>query len=588
MRILLLLFLCTTIVFNAQSQEQEKDTVQTEVVEIITAFNPNIADAQKIKNNPKLEFSKKTEKKEMEYKIFSAPVASTFIPKSGVIKGIDVGVREKLYKNYVAAGYGNYNSPYLEAFFHSSNRFRNEFGVNVKYLASNNNIKDTELNSTFSNLYLDAFYKKEDRYFDWKVGLHTERNNYNWYGLPALDFSEPTINAIEEAQQYNLVKASGEFTFNDSYIDYAKLYLSNFSDNFDSNEIRINLNTKLDFPIYKIIRSYRNDDEISIKTNFEYLNGKFKRSYSDTTNVNYLIATVSLEPSYSYKHKYVDVDSSLKVLYSIDSENDANNFLLLPNITAKSAIYKQYASIYGGFSSDLHTNTFQSFAEENPFVSPTLFMTQTLEKSNFFIGFNGNITNAITYNLKASSKSEEDKPLFLRNNSKSDGFTTTQNNNEFLGYEYGNSFGVFYDDIKTTTLFAELAYEFSKFLSFNAQAKYSTFALTNAASPWNLPSTEVAFTAKYKHYKWFATANIFYIDERTDVLYNAEFPSSFGGIQNLDAFVDVNLNGGYHFTSKLSAFLKINNLLNTQYQQFANFDVQGFQVLGGITYKFDI
>ena len=33
--------------------------------------------------------------------------------------------------------------------------------------------------------------------------------------------------------------------------------------------------------------------------------------------------------------------------------------------------------------------------------------------------------------------------------------------------------------------------------------------------------------------------------------------------------------------------LELNNVLNTNYQRFANFDLQGFQVLGGITYKFD-
>lgn len=590
MRLKFLLFLSLIMAFVgfAQEQEQQKDTVQTEVVEVITTFNPNIADAEKIRNNPKLEFSKRTEKKELEYKIFSAPVASTFIPKSGVIKGIDVGVKERLYKNYIAAGYGNFASPYFEAFLHSSARFRNEFGVNAKYAASDSNIQDTKLNSTFSNFYLDAFYKKEDRYFDWKIGLHTERNNYNWYGLPDLDFSELTINAIEEAQQYNAVKLTGEFKFNDSYIDYANLAVSNFTDQFNSNEIRVNFNGKLDYPLYKISRVFRSNDDITLKTNFEYLSGKFENNYATAESINYAITTFVIEPSYKYTYKTITVNSSLKTTLSLDTENSSNNFFLLPNIHAKSPIYKQYVSIYGGFTSGLHTNTYQNFVEENPFLSPTLFITQTLEKSNFYIGFNGNITDAITYNLKASAKNEEDKPLFLRNNSKSEGSSSIVNGNELLGYEYGNSFSIFYDDVKTTSFFAELAYEFSKHLSFNLQANYNNFTLTNAASAWNLPSMEAAFTTKYNRYKWFATANIFYVDERTDVLYNAQFQSSFAGIQNLESFVDVNLNGGYHFNDKLSAFLKVNNLLNNQYQRFANFNVQGLQVLGGITYKFDL
>jgi hypothetical protein len=587
MKIKFLFFLSCILSFAFFSQEQPKDTLETEVVEVITTFNPNIADAQKIKNRPNLEFSKRTEKKELEYKIFSAPVASTFIPKSGVIKGIDVGVKERLYKNYIAAGYGNFSSPYFEAFLHSSARFRNEFGVNAKYAASDNNIQNTQLNSTFSNFNFDAFYKKEDRYFDWKINLHTERNNYNWYGLPDLDFSEITLNSIEEAQQYNALKLSSEFNFNDSYIDFVNLSISNFADQFNSNETKVSFNGKLAYPLYKISNVFNNNNDVTLSTNIEYLRGDFKNNYAADEKIDYSIATFILEPGYDYKYKTITVNSSLKTTFSSDTENKVNNFFILPNVHIKSPIYKQYVSVYGGFKSNLYTNTYQNFAEENPFVSPTLFITQTLEKSNFYAGINGNITNAITYNIKASSKNEEDKPLFLRNNSKSDGSSSIVNGVQLLGYEYGNSFRIFYDDVKTTSFFAELAYEYSRYLSFNVQANYNNFTITNAASPWNLPTIEGAFTTRYKQDRWFATANIFYVDERTDALYTGQFQSSLTNIQNLSSFVDVNLNGGYHFNSKLSAFLRVNNLLNNQYQRFANFNVQGLQVLGGITYKFD-
>ena len=71
------------------------------------------------------------------------------------------------------------------------------------------------------------------------------------------------------------------------------------------------------------------------------------------------------------------------------------------------------------------------------------------------------------------------------------------------------------------------------------------------------------------------------------VLYNEQSTGAFNKIQTLKSFVDINLNGGYHFNNKFSTFLKLNNILNTHYQRFANFDTQGFQVLGGMSYKFD-
>ena len=141
--------------------------------------------------------------------------------------------------------------------------------------------------------------------------------------------------------------------------------------------------------------------------------------------------------------------------------------------------------------------------------------------------------------------------------------------------------------MKTTSIFVELEYIFNEDLLFSSQVQYDNYTTTNAQEIWNLPSLQSSFSAKYKVEKWYATANIYHVDERADTLYEAQFPSNTIGINTLKSFVDVNLSGGYHFNDQFSTFLRLRNILNKQYQRFANFDTQGFQVLGGITYKFD-
>lgn len=578
------LFVVLVTFFGVSAQEKKQDTVKTEVVNVVTKYNPKIADAKKIQVNPTIELLKKNERKKLEYTIFSAPVASTFVPKSGAIKGIDVGVKERIYKNYFAAGYGNYSTPFFETFLHHSTRFKNEFGFQAKYLASEDNIRNTSLNSNFSNFTIGAFYKQQGRYFDWKVALNSERNQYNWYGVPNLMFTEPTINGINEKQIYNYFDVSGEVKFKDSYIDYGKLNLSYFTDRYETSEILAKFDAKLDFPL-NFLSPTLND--IAIKTSIEYLKGTFKDGYDNFDSINYGTLTILLNPEYKSSYMNFLFKAGLKFYSSIDSENNSNSNFLIPELSIQRPILKNYVNIYGGFTGGLHTNTYKSFTEENPYVSPTLFVTQTLEKSNFFVGFTGKITSSLSYNIKASSKSEEDKPLFIRNASKSDGTNNVVNGFSILGYEYGNSFYVYYDDVKTTTFFTELEYDFSKKIAFKLQGVYNQYKMENALESWNLPSIEASLTSTYKNNKWYATSNIFYVSERKDVLYNSTYPSSLNGTQTIDSFVDVNLNGGYHFNDKFSAFLKLNNILNTQYQRFANFDTQGFQVLGGITYKFD-
>ncbi|WP_299012203.1 hypothetical protein [uncultured Polaribacter sp.] len=570
---------------SLQAQEKKKDTlIKPEVVNIETKYNPKIANVNKIKTNPKIELLHKTKKKKLDYTIFSAPVASTFLPKTGVVKGINVGVRERIYNNYLAAGYGNFNTPYGELQLYHHTRFNNEFGINAKYNASYQKIQNTILNSTFSNFNASAFYKKETRYFDWKITAETQLNSYNWYGLPEIDFTKNTINSIEEAQMYTYAKLENYFKVYDSYIDSAKINFSFFSDAFNSSEILANFNVNLNFPLDFISPKL---NEISVATDLEYLKGFFSQNYSKTSSINYNQITARIDPSYTLNYLGLFLKAGVKTAISLDPENDANNVLVFPDILAKQVILKKHINLYGGITGNLHTNTYQEFAEENPFISPNLFITQTAETANYFLGLNGNITTSLNYNIKAAYKTEEDKPLFVRNNSKSNGVTNTFNNQVLKGYEFGNSFTVFYDDINTTQFTAEMEYFYNKNLTFSTGLEFNNYTVTNALDSYNLPDLQGVFLAKYKTQKWFATTNIFYVAARTDVLYNSEYPSAISSLQSLNAFVDVNLNGGYHFNDKFSAFLRLNNILNTNYQRFANFNVQGFQALGGFTYKFD-
>ncbi len=570
---------------NAQKKEVVKDTVKTEVVNIVTKYNPKIADAKKIKKNPKIKLLKKNNKKKLKYTIFSAPVASTFIPKSGGVKGIDIGVKERIYKNYVAAGFGNYTTPFFDAFLHHSTRFKNEIGFYAKYLAAQENIENSILNTNFSNFNVGAFYKKYDRYFDWKVSLNSERDTYNWYGLPKISFTEPITNTIIEEQVYNYFELIGEFDFTDSYIDYGRIKGFYFTESFNSSEIFVKFDTKIDLPL-TFLNPKLND--ISIKTSAEYLKGEFKNSYKDLNRMEYSTTTIELNPEYKIKYGNFLLKTGIKLTASFDNKNDVTNSFILPDVYLEGGIVKNYLNIYGGITGDLKTNTYKGFSEENPYISPTLLITQTLEKLNLFVGFNGKINNNLGFNIKASYKKEEDKPLFLRNASKSDGTNNSVNGTTLKGYEYGNSFNVYYDDVKTTSIFTEIEYDYSNNLSFGLQGTYNIYKLENATEAWNLPTIETSISTKYKKNKWFANADVFYVSERKDGLYSSQFPSAVSKIEIIDSFVDVNVNGGYHFNDKFSTFLKLNNILNTDYQRFANFNTQGFQILGGIAYKFDL
>ena len=430
---------------------------------------------------------------------------------------------------------------------------------------------------------MGAYYTKEDRYFTWKIGGNITRNQYHWYGLPAIDFDAESIAAIDEKQAYGFYELEGEFIFKNTTIDKIKGALNMFDDLFGSQEIQFRLQSSFTFPLTRISRFW---NDLKLDVSIDYLGGEFEQSYRDSDQLPYRFFNLGIHPSYRFEWKDFNVKLGTKVYLSIDPENSLTDFLAYPDIQVTYPLISKTINAYVGAGGDLHMNSFRSLSDQNPFISPTIFMTTTNEQYQLFGGIKGTFSSNVSFDIRASYKSEEDKALFIRNNSKTNG-VFDDSSNPLLGFEYGNSFDVTYDDISTLSIFAELGVDVSKRIVAGGTVQFNSYTTTLQQTAWNLPELRGTIFGKYRNDQWYATANIFFVGERMDLLYTGTFPSPVSEIQTLDAYTDINLNGGYHFNDFVSVFIQLNNILNNDYQRFANFNVQGFQVLGGVTYKFD-
>jgi outer membrane receptor protein involved in Fe transport len=88
--------------------------------------------------------------------------------------------------------------------------------------------------------------------------------------------------------------------------------------------------------------------------------------------------------------------------------------------------------------------------------------------------------------------------------------------------------------------------------------------------------------------KWFVVASVFFVGERKDLQINQDIvyiktPDPIV----LKSYFDANCSLGYKHSERLTAYLKLNNIANQQYQKWLNYQVQGFQFLIGAAYKFD-
>lgn len=566
------LILVTSISF---SQEAKKDTLKTEEITVVKPYTPTISEAFKIKSSPSID-TKSFKKEKVNYSIFSIPVASTFTPSKGKAQGLKRAPKERLYDNYISAGFGNYTTPSLEAFIHSGDARYNDFGMFLNYHSSAGGIKDVLLNENFSDIKADLYYKQFERNFNWKVNGGYNRQQFNYYGLPTnIIFNETTLNEMDEEQIYNNIYLGGTVDFDDSVFKGGSVELVNFFDAYNSNEFHLLLKPTFEFPISTEI--------IQTEVLIEYITGKFDQNYLGTSEVKHSFLNFGLNPNFEVLRDDLSINLGAKIYYTFDLENSANAFKAYPNITASYKVVDDVFILLAGVTGDLIQNTYKDFTQENPFVSPTLNVQQTDQQYKAFIGAKGKLASNIGYNVNMSYVSEKDKALFVHNQTTTDGTILVDN-----AYEAGNSFQVIYDNIKTINIMGEINVEISKEFQVSGNLQYANYSTTNELEAWNLPKFTATISGEYKTDKWYAGTKIFLRGATKDFITAYEDLPTEGTIISNDSYFDLNFNGGYIFSDRLSAFGKINNVIGQNYNRYVNYPVQSIQFLAGITYKFGL
>ena len=573
MKIKFLIFIITiSSSVSIVAQERAKDTIDDQVVNVVTPYKPTISDAFKIKDTPKLQDSNLVKKKEVKYNIFSIPVASTFTPAKGKAATVDKAKAVKLYDNYASLGVGTYTSILGEVYLNHELSNSENVGGYFSHHSSQGGIEDLLLDDDFSTTHLNAHYSQKLRDLSWKVDGGFDLMTYNWYGLPQNFFGQAEADMIDPSHTFNSFYLGGKLNFDDAIINDGSVRFRRFGDDQDSGENRFVAKAGFDIPVQ--------GEAINTEFYIDYIGGNFKEGYFGG-EINYGNVTFGLSPSYQLTQDDLTVNLGVRLVYLNDTEFSDNKFFIYPNIEASYRLVDEILIAYGGITGQLQQNSYYDFAIENPFVSPTLFVAPTDQRYNGFLGLKGKLSNNVSYNVKGNYYAEENKALFKANDARGDATAD---------YQYGNSFGVVYDDVTTFSVAGELNIDVNRNFTLGFKGEYFNYNMDNEAEAWNLPNvTGSIFMDLQISEKWYAGASAIYMGERKDQqdLIAVLIPEESSPVITLDSYFDANAHVGYKINDQLSVFGKVNNILNQDYQRYLNFPVQGIQALIGATYQFD-
>lgn len=562
------ILLVTQIAFAQKKDEN----IGTEVVNVVKPYTPTISDAFKVKETPSLDDEETQKKESIKYTIFSFPVASTFAPAKGKAAGVDKSPQEKIFSNYLTLAAGNYGTVNAELFVTENVSNTDYFGGSLRHSSSQGGIDGVVLDDKFMNTTLDLTYGSRTNTLNWNADLGYQHQIYNWYGFYPGTITPETLATIDEQQTYHTLYVGGRLGLN-NILKESSVKFTRFWDAFGSAENRFVAKPSLEFDIV----------EQKIKADFvlDYISGSFDKNMVGNAGIKYGFTNVGFQPSIKIQKDDLTVNAGVGFFYSAAQEQGESKFFIYPQVTGSYRVVGDLMIFYAGLEGGLKQNSYRDFVQENFFVSPTLMVAPTDQKYDIYVGLKGKLANSVSYNIRGSYLNEDNRALF-----KSNGYEELVG---FEGYQYGNSFNVVYDKLKTVSFFGELKADFSKNVAFGINGTFSSYSTDVENEAWNLPALKLGASLDVNiTQKWYAGTNVFFVGERKDFAHFASLTQpTFDTEVTLDSFFDLNAHIGYKHSERLTFFLKGNNLANQDYQRWLNFPVQGIQVLGGANYKFD-
>ena len=570
------------------AQEDPESTIGTEVVNVVKPYTPTISDAFKVKATPKLNDSVSTAKKKVTYSIFSVPVASTFTPAKAKAANVKKAPKIKLYDNYATLGFGSFTSVLAEFYSNFQISRTEDFGVFLKHNSSQGGIDDVIVDDFFYDTRLNLNYGARERDLSWRTDLDVQHQVFNWYGIaPEVLALQNTIDPpfitedTDVAHSYITAGLNGSVNFNEGIFKGAKATLRYFGDSEESNEIRAIAKPAVEFPIA--------GETITTGVTVDYVAGSFENDISANTPLEHSIINAGINPSLVILRDDLTVNLGAAAFVSNTSLTNAGttvsdtDFFIYPKITASYRVVGDYFITYAGLEGELQQNSYYDFAQENPFIAPEQLIVPTDQQYDGYLGMKGKLSNAVSYNLRASFTSEGNKPLFVNTNSS----LGTAGTAPWLN---GNSFTIIYDDVETLGVFGELNFDLNSRFKMKVNGQFNSFTTESQAEAWNLPELTASVFGDYQITKqWYAGVHLFFVGERQDLDFVSnpfnvlETPQSV----TLDSYLDANAHVGYRVNNRLSAFARVNNILDSNYQKWQNYQVQGLQGMLGATYKFD-
>jgi len=583
--------LCLTA-SNLNAQDQG---LGTESVTVLKAYAPVVLVGAKPIVAPLLSDLKLPERMAMRYTVMTFPVAATFTPLLGEAEPLAFEKPLKNFNSMAQLGLGMRGT--ADLLFDSRIKKSNyeSVGINLDHQSMSSDLPKLNWDSNFFNTRLRGSYAYEKRDNRFETDLTLRHLAYSWYGIPMLfttsnmeinDLEGLSILPIAETdyklqQNYFSAALGAAFTREKGVFKKAQLNAGYFRDLTESYEQKASVETDFEFPLGNV--------PLKLKLGAAYLSGDFMTnklsSFESTQGDPYSFYKFHASPELMLNSEKAYLKMGAQIIYANATFKEAGKLKVYPDLYGHYSLIEQSVLIFGTMSGDYILNGFESFVNENPFVSPSLSVRPTDLRYSLRLGVKG-LLGSFSYAAYWAQKSTNDRALFVEN--PVNNFRTFQKS-----FNLGNSFEVVYEAMDQNTLGASLNWEPLSGMLLSGQYETHSFALNTQEGAWHLPKQTAKTSLDYTFLKDFSLQiNWEYTGERAarnsqvvQFITAGEMPSY---TYALPAYNLVGVHFNYQVNERLSLFLKGTNLTDSTYEIWSGFAAPPRIVLAGAQYRFDL
>jgi hypothetical protein len=473
----------------------------------------------------------------------------------------------RLYQGYIKGGFGVYTTPLIDLYYMDERNRNGVWSVHYNHLSSAGGVAlEDSIPDEFSNNNIQLWGRKYLKKHALEGMFEWDRDVVHYYGFdPQLYWDTDTDDLM---QRFNAVAGQVHLTsyFRDSSkVNYnGGVAFRNYRDLEEGVENNVHVTAHA--------RKIMGSELYNVDIDANYNDFTYFVLGQDDVEENYSNFLLKVAPTVETRVGNFKVNVGAGIWIDARGERP---FHFYPLAEASYSILDDLFIPYAGVRGQMELNTYHSVTQDNPFVVTDIALRNTNRRLELYGGIRGTLSSTTSFNAQVSQTNYEDFLYFVNDSASGP----------------GNQFVALYDGLNVFNLRGEVSIHASEALNLFIRGDYFLYGTDAEAEPWYQPTTRLTFTGSYDlQDRLVVNLDIFTEGKRKAKSLvqtrEGEIQADGSYVDELRGYADANLGIEYRYTKRLSAWVRLNNLLASRYQRWNLYNVQRFNAMMGVTYAF--